>query len=205
MGELKLYSVTDDYISFLQSMYSNVYSNKQESRTHTRKYIGVAFRSGKYNYYVPLSSPKRSDYQFAGGKLVIKKSIVPIIRIVVKNARRERELKGTLRISHMIPVPVSEFIKYDLDNEKDIKYKELVSDEMIYIRKNRHRIIQNAEEVYHQKIHQDESAKYIKTALDFEWLEILCDMFVKKKTRCQQRLSYYFRNYKRICVCEAYS
>lgn len=118
MGELKLYSVTDDYISFLQSMYSNVYSNKQESRTHTRK------------------------------------------------------------------------------------YKELVSDEMIYIRKNRHRIIQNAEEVYHQKIHQDESAKYIKTALDFEWLEILCDMFVKKKTRCQQRLSYYFRNYKRNLLHE---
>ena len=51
-----------------------------------------------------MSSPKESDYQIAGEQKVIKKSIVPIIRIVVKNSKGEKELKGTLRISHMIPV-----------------------------------------------------------------------------------------------------
>ena len=42
-----------------------------------------------------MSSPKESDYQIAGENKVIKKSIVPIIRIVVKNTNGVKELKGT--------------------------------------------------------------------------------------------------------------
>lgn len=81
---------------------------------------------GKYNYYIPMSSPKDSDYQIAGANKVIKKSIIPIIRIVVKNISGEKELKGTLRISHMIPVPDSELELYDLENEADSAYKDFV-------------------------------------------------------------------------------
>ena len=67
-----------------------------------------------------MSSPKDSDYQIAGTNKVIKKSIVPTIRIVVKNIHGEKELKGTLRISHMIPVPTSELTLYDLETTPDI-------------------------------------------------------------------------------------
>ncbi len=63
MGELKLYSVSDEYISFLQNMTSGVYSNKQDTRKHTRKYLGVALSNSGYNYYIPLSSPKRTHLQ----------------------------------------------------------------------------------------------------------------------------------------------
>ena len=110
MEELKIYSVSDEYIEYLRKEEPNVYSNKIDSRTHTRKYIGIVLKLGKYNYYVPMSSPKESDYQIAGDQKVIKKSIVPIIRIVVKNSKGEKELKGTLRISHMIPVCGSKFM-----------------------------------------------------------------------------------------------
>ena len=46
----------------------------------------------------------------------------------IKNVSKlkKEELKGTLRISHMIPVPKSELILYDLENEKDNTYKDLV-------------------------------------------------------------------------------
>ena len=108
MEEFKLYSVSDRYIEWLRKDIPNVYSNKINSRTHTRKYLGVVLQIGKYKYYIPMSSPKGSDFQTAGNDKVIKKSIVPIIRIVVKNAAGVKELKGTLRISHMIPVPESE-------------------------------------------------------------------------------------------------
>ena len=73
-----------------------------------------------------MSSPKDSDYQIAGANKVIKKSIIPIIRIVVKNISGEKELKGTLRISQMIPVPDSELELYDLENEADSAYKDFV-------------------------------------------------------------------------------
>ena len=181
MDEFKLYSVTDEYVEWLRKDYPNVYSNKIDSRTHTRKYLGVVLQIEQYKYYVPMSSPKESDYQIAGENKVIKKSIVPIIRIVVKNTDGVKELKGTLRISHMIPVPESELQLYDMENETDSTYKDLVQNEMIFIRKNRERIESNAKLLYKQKVANDTTAGYVKSALDYQALEVLCDMFEKHK------------------------
>lgn len=90
MEEFKLYSISDEYVEWLRKDFPNVYSNKIDSRTHTRKYLGVVLKIEQYNYYIPMSSPKDSDYQIAGNSKVIKKSIVPIIRIVVKNSAGEK-------------------------------------------------------------------------------------------------------------------
>ena len=180
MEEFKLYSVSDKYVEWLRKDFPNVYSNKINARTHTRKYLGVVLHIDKYSYYIPMSSPKDSDYQIAGDNRVIKKSIVPIIRIVVKNAAGEKELKGTLRISHMIPVPASELILYDLENEADSAYRDLVQNEMIFIRKNREKIMSNAILLYKQKAANDTTAGYVKSALDYQKLEKLCDSFGKE-------------------------
>ena len=64
MEELKLYSVSDDYVEWLRKEFPNVYSNKINSRTHTGKYLGVVLQIGEYHYYVPMSSPKDSDYHY---------------------------------------------------------------------------------------------------------------------------------------------
>ena len=130
--EFKVYSVSDRYISYLRESMPNVYSNKENSRSHTRKYLGIVLKIKDYNYYIPMSSPKVTDYQVAGDQMVIKKSIVPIMRIVVKNSKGEKELKATLRLSHMIQVPKSELGLYDLDHEADTTYKDLVVNEMIF-------------------------------------------------------------------------
>ncbi|MBQ6996284.1 MAG: type III toxin-antitoxin system ToxN/AbiQ family toxin [Lachnospiraceae bacterium] len=181
MEQFKLYSVSDEYVEWLREQYPNVYSNKINARTHTRKYLGVVMQIGEYKYYIPLSSPKDSDYQIAGESKVIKKSIVPIIRIVVKNASGEKELKGTLRISHMIPVPETELKLYDLENETDSTYKDLIQNEMIFIRKNREKIIANANLLYKQKAANDLTAGYVKSALDYQKLEKLCKQYLLKK------------------------
>lgn len=181
MEEFKLYSVSDEYVEWLRKDFPNVYSNKINTRIHTRKYLGVVLQISNYHYYIPMSSPKDSDYQVAGENKVIKKSIVPIILIVVKNNDGERELKGTLRISHMIPVPASELEVYDMKNEADSTYKDLVQNEMIFIRKNREKIIANARLLYKQKIANDTTAGYVKSALDYKALEEKCDGFRSKK------------------------
>lgn len=183
MEEFKLYSVSDEYIKWLQEKVPNVYSNKINTRTHTRKYLGVVLKIGKFNYYVPMSSPKESDYQIAGENKVIKKSIVPIVRIVVKNKLGIKELKGTLRISHMIPVPESELELYDIENETDLLYKDLVQNEIIFIRKHREKIESNAKIMYKQKISDDSTAGYVKFALDYLKLEGLCKMYERKKMK----------------------
>lgn len=181
MEELKIYSVSDRYIDYLRANDIRVYSNKDEHRVHTRKYVGVVLSMNGYNYFIPMSSPKKTDYQRAGEHMVIKKSIIPIIRIVVKNREGQKELKATLRVSHMIPVPESELEKYDLEKEIDTKYKDLVNDEIIFIRKNKEKIINNAKVIYKQKIKNDESAGYVKSALDFVNLENLCRDFCQSE------------------------
>lgn len=128
-----------------------------------------------------MSSPKETDYQIAGENKVIKKSIVPIIRIVVKNSKGQRELKGTLRISHMIPVPPSELQLYDIESEQDDTYKDLVQNEMIFIRKNQNKILANAKLLYKQKAENDLSARYVKSALEYKALEKLCRDFVSER------------------------
>ena len=179
MEDFKIYSVSDRYISYLREKFPNVYSNKMDTRVHTRKYLGVVLQVGEYKYYIPMSSPKQTDYQIAGDNIVIKKSIVPIMRVVVKNAKGERELKATLRLSHMIPVPASELELYDLDNEPDAAYKDLVQNEMIFIRKNQEKISANAQLIYKKTIENDTSAKYVMSALDYKALEKMCDKFAE--------------------------
>ena len=58
MEEFKLYSVSDDYVEWLRKDFPNVYSNKINSRTHTRKYLGVVLQIGQYLYYVRCHRPK---------------------------------------------------------------------------------------------------------------------------------------------------
>ncbi|MBO4904121.1 MAG: type III toxin-antitoxin system ToxN/AbiQ family toxin [Lachnospiraceae bacterium] len=174
--EFKVYSVSDAYISYLREHEPNVYSNKEDNRTHTRKYIGIVIEMNGFNYYIPMSSPKDSDYQVAGDGKVIKKSIVPIMRITEKS-NGVKELKGTLRISHMIPVPEAELTLYDLDHEEDLDYKALVSAEIIFIRKHADKIRDNAELLYKQKMKNDETAGYVKSALNYLELEKLCQQY----------------------------
>lgn len=176
-----LYTVSDAYINFLRQKIPKVYSNKVNHRNHTRKYLGPIILNEIYSYYIPLSSPKKSDYQYAGNKMIVKKSIVPIIRMYERGLNGEKVLKGTLRISDMIPVPPSELEKYDIDNEISPEYKNLIFSELRYIRKNQEAINKKAHIMYQQKISNNPSASYISSALDFRFLEILYTQFISEQ------------------------
>lgn len=92
----------------------------------------------------------------------------------MKNSQGVKELKGTLRISHMIPVPEKELKLYDIDSETDLRYRDLIQDEIIFIRKYKDKIASNAKLLYKQKQEGDITAGYVKSALDYKVLEELC-------------------------------
>lgn len=177
MSDLKLYSMSDGYINYLQQHHSGVYLNKEAARTHTRKYLGTVLCINAHDYFIPLSSPKNSDYKYINGKRTIRKSIIPIMRITSNSQTGKIELLGTLRISHMIPAPASELTLYDLNSEPDQAYKALVLKEMNFIRKHHSKIISNAKLMYKQKLENDPSAGYVSAALDFVFLETKCKAF----------------------------
>ena len=71
----------------------------------------------------------------------------------------------------MIPVYNSAVLNYyDINNETDIKYKNLVLDELRFIYANKNKIFQNTNKLYQQKIN-NMSMGYIKNTVDFQLLE----------------------------------
>lgn len=93
--KLNLYSVSDKYIKYLRQFDNKIYDNKEDMRTHERKYLGVVLTVNEYNYYIPMSSPKKSDY-LDYDKKIIRSDTKTIIRIHDGN-----RLYGTLRISNI--------------------------------------------------------------------------------------------------------
>lgn len=174
---MRLYSVSDKYINYLRNSYPRIYSNKEDSRVHTRKYLGAVIELSGYKYYIPLSSPKlKHDYVMIDGEKKIRKNSLIVIRITDKNGDHE-ELKGTLQIGTMIPVPESELIEYDVNSEIDIDYKNLIWKELEYIRKHESKIIKNAKILYSKKANGSQD-KVVKYCLDFKGVEKLCDKWI---------------------------
>jgi len=79
----------------------------------------------------------------------------------------------------MIPVPDSEIWLYDLNSEKDEKYKDLVKNELSYIKKNEDKIIKNAKTLYAKKEAGNEE-KLISNCFDFIGAQELCDEWNEK-------------------------
>lgn len=187
MSDIRLYSVSDCYIAYLRSdqRLEKVFDNKVDTRVHTRKYLGAVFSHGGFNYFIPLSSPKKSDYLVsADGVKSIRKSIIPIIRMITKDTiSGEPELKRTLKLSNMIPVPSSELTPYDISKETDVNYRQVVQKEWDFIRSNMTLIIKNAQVLYNQKTKKDilfagkQAPGYLKDTIDFLYAEQKCRMF----------------------------
>lgn len=162
--KLNLYSVSDKYIKYLRQFDDKIYDNKEDIRTYERKYLGIVLTVNEFNYYIPMSSPKKSDY-LDMDKKIIRKDTKTIIRI-----HEGGRLYGTLRISNMIPVPITELEPYIISSENDLKYKDVILGELRYINNNSKKIIKYAKTVYNQKM-KNIDIGYIKNTVDFKLLE----------------------------------
>lgn len=65
---------------------------------------------------------------------------------------------------------------YDIDNEIDERYKDLIVNELTFIRENTSKIIKNAAVMYKQKMEASDIG-YVKSALPFNQIEQLCLKF----------------------------
>lgn len=176
---MQLYSISDEYINYLKKKFPRVYSNKENIRIHTRKYLGVVIQIDTYKYYIPLSSPKeKHDYILVDGKKTIRKDSLIVMRII-SGTEEKRELKGTLQIGTMIPVPDDAVKLYDVTNETDQAYKDLVNEEIIYIRKHEKAIIKNAKVLYSKRKSGKEN-RVVQSCLDFKAMEVECDKWKAK-------------------------
>lgn len=172
--DIKLYIIDTNYITYLKSnkVLHRVLENKDDC--FVRKYIGIVLNINGFKYYVPLSSPKEDkDYIILNGIKTIRKSIVPIIRIISKDINGNDELKGTIKFSSMIPVPDSVITYYDFSKETDNDYRILVEKEYEFIKSNKDTILKNASILYNQKTKENILFKdtkkpgYLESTVDF--------------------------------------
>lgn len=82
----------------------------------------------------------------------------------------------------MIPVPESEIALYDIDNEIDERYKDLIMNELTFIRENETKIIKNATVMYKQKMEAADIG-YVKSTLPFHQIEQLCLKFEEENQK----------------------
>ena len=169
---LKLYTIDDKYIEDLKNHVDpHIFANTDPYYRHSRKYLGVLLEINGYSYYAPLSSPKDSDYMILKGNRVIRNSILPIIRMVETDDEGKRHLLGTIKLSNMIPVPADKLLLYDLDNEPDTGYKDLVLKEKRFINRNEETITAYAEALYKEKTEGISSKGYLRSTFDFKVFE----------------------------------
>ena len=79
MDNIKIFSVSDRYIEYLsqEKGFKNVCSNKGDKYIKSRKYIDVTINISDYCYYIPLSSPKSTDYILSGETIKNKEKYHP--------------------------------------------------------------------------------------------------------------------------------
>ncbi len=175
MKKLKLYTVDDKYIDYLIKFDDNIMYRSGANYKQKRKYVGVVLGINGYKYFAPLSSPKNSDYFYKNGDKFIRKSIIPLVRLVTSDGI----LLSKVKLDSMIPVPDECLTLYDYDNEPDTKYQSLIAKEIICLRKSRELILKNARILYNQKTKHYPNIGYLGSTVDFKKLEIACDKYFK--------------------------
>lgn len=156
--------------------------NKEGIRSHSRKYLGIIITINGSNYFAPLSSPKKTDYNEKGE---IKKSTSIVLRMIKQN-KSKVILLGTIKLNNMMPIPNSEIIPYDLSKEEDEKYKNFVIDELKWIEHNTTKIIKTAKTLYFLKINENKNKnckneKYFDSIMPFILAEQKCNEYEKIK------------------------
>lgn len=176
---LKLYTVDADYIKYLQQddiLEPFIIDKKAGNDAFARKYLGIVLTENGLNYFIPFSSPKESDYILnKDGIRKIRKNTLTIFRMTVTKRDGQLELKGTLKLNNMLPVPQSVLTEYIIKNEVNANYRDIIQKEYTYIKQKYSVIQKNAQVLYKQKNNESGFGKdkpnYLNSTIPFEYAE----------------------------------
>lgn len=157
MASLRIYRIDDKYIRFLKSRDYRVQSNKNKRRP----YVGVVLFVGSYQYFVPMESPKPNHATMKAGSHILK---------------IDQGQYGLLGFNNMIPVHQSALIAFDIDNEPDPKYAELLRRQASWINRNKSQVMEHASRTYFKRVNQKNDF-YDKICCDFKKLEKACNQY----------------------------
>ncbi len=151
MVSLRVYRIEDKYIRFLKGVDSRVQDNKDRHRP----YVGVVLLVGEYKYFVPMESPKPNHAHMSPGR-----HIMPI----------DHGNYGILGFNNMIPVPDCALIYFNIDDEPDEKYANLLRRQISFINRHKAEVYERAQNTYRTVV-RGGNAFLSRISCDFRKLE----------------------------------
>lgn len=137
--KILLVTLNEKYIEFLYEI------DKKVSLKKNRIWIGVIFKINDFKYFAPMSSPKE--------KHIKMKEQIDFLKI------NDGKL-GVINYNNMVPVINKKFYELiNIEDQKDIKYKKLLIQQQIWLRKNK-KLIYLKSEILYKEIEKILSKKY---------------------------------------------
>lgn len=162
--KFSFYQADSNYCDFLRKTDPRVPYTKDEKRK--RPFIGIVVKINGFNYYAPLSSPKKKH----------RTMMEQIDFIKIKNGTY-----GAININNMIPIHISCLTPIDVvikssDDKSTREYKNLLINQLSWCngRKNASEIKRKATALYKTIVNQRASEKLLKRCCDFKLDEIQC-------------------------------
>ena len=166
MKKLKWYIVDNQYVKYLKTFDDKV--EDIEYKDNLKPYLGIVLKVGEFDYYVPISSPKKKHNEM--------KDSLDFIKIRDKNSN----ILGVLNLNNMIPILNSEIclLKYEeiskfrkfKNHKEELQYIKLLDVELNIINSKIETITKNAKKLY-ELMASNNSVKLNKRCCNFKLLE----------------------------------
>jgi protein AbiQ len=139
-GDLRVrfFTVSDEYIGFLQGFDGKVPNNNAGHYKNQKVYVGVVFEIANHKFLAPLTSYKQTQDKISSSACSAFK--------LHERTNPDNKL-GMISFNYMIPVIDSEIHLLDLEAQAD-KYKKMLYLQFEFIKTNRDEIILRAQKLY---------------------------------------------------------
>ena len=164
---LELYRIDNSYLNYLRTYDTKVIKNHGIDRPYVGILLNIITRGQIIEYFAPLSSPKHKHLKM--------KNTIDFIKI-------DNGQLGAINLNNMIPLVSNYYSLIDINKVTPPSYKNLLIDQITWIRGNQNTIITRAKNL-HNKMIADVSTlntyeiKVKSRCCDFLLLEGICDKY----------------------------
>ena len=172
MKRLDLYTLDVNYVAELAKVDSKVMSVSPQQKKDNRPFVGVVVICNDKRYCIPLTSPKPKHQKMKDG--------LDFLRLFDNKGK----LLGAMNLNNMIPVD-DRLIKkiillpFPTDSPQDIKYKDLLNDQLDWCNHNRKEIYGKASRLYDVVTrHYKGTERIVSRCCDFKKLEAALEQYL---------------------------
>ncbi len=135
---MRFYTVTSEYVKFLQQFDSKVPNNGGLNYKSSKVYIGILLEISNHKFLAPLSSYKPQQDSIDSSS--------PTAFKLHERLNPDNKL-GMIALNYMIPVLDSEIAELDIEAQND-KYKRMLNKQYEFIKAHRTEIMERAAKLY---------------------------------------------------------